>query len=266
MSTLLYDIPGPAARRRHRLLGAASALLLCGVLTSALLRLAHNGQFDEHMWLPFTDPDILNGIGHGLLATLRAAAAGIALALVLAILLAAARLSSHPLVRVPATGVIEFFRAIPVLLLILFFFLGFADQIGQFGALVIALALFNGSVLAEVIRAGILAVPRGQAEAASALGLRKHQVTALILLPQAVRAMLPSIISQCVVALKDTALGFVIAYEDLVRTGQLIYTGYHNILPTAFVIGSLYIAMNTALSTLASRIRNRNRTSVKAVP
>ncbi|MGO4420124.1 ABC transporter permease subunit [Streptomyces sp. MCAF7] len=143
----------------------------------------------------------------------------------------------------------------------LFLFLGFADEIGQFGALVIALALFNGSVLAEVIRAGILAVPRGQGEAASALGLRKHQITALILLPQAVRSMLPSIISQCVVALKDTALGFVIAYEDLVRTGQLIYTGYHNILPTAFVIGALYIAMNTALSTLATRMHDRSLTT-----
>ncbi|MGO4757461.1 ABC transporter permease subunit, partial [Streptomyces sp. 2MCAF27] len=130
MNTLLYDTPGPATRRRHRRLGAASLLLLSGALTAVILRLAHKGQFDEQMWQPFTDPDILNGIGQGLLATLKAAAAGIALALALAILLAAARLSGHPLVRIPATAVIEFFRAVPLLLLILFLFLGFADEIG----------------------------------------------------------------------------------------------------------------------------------------
>jgi glutamate transport system permease protein len=259
MNTLLYDAPGPHAQRRHGVFGAASALAVAVLLAMAVFKLAQNGQFEADQWEPFTDPDILSGIAEGLLATIHAAATGIALALILGAILAAARLSTHPAIQIPATTIIEFFRATPVLLLILFLFLGFADYIGQFGALVAALTLFNGSVLAEIIRAGILAVPRGQAEAASALGLRKTQVTALILLPQAVRTMLPAIISQCVVALKDTALGFVIAYEELVRTGQLIYTGYHNILPTAFVIGTIYISMNIALSRLATWTQNRTR-------
>jgi glutamate transport system permease protein len=150
-----------------------------------------------------------------------------------------------------------------VLLLILFLFLGFSDTIGRFGALITALALFNGSVLAEIIRSGILAVPRGQSEAAAAIGLSGFRTTRLILLPQAVRIMLPAIVGQCVVALKDTALGFVIAYEELVRTGQLIYTGYRNILPTAFVISVIYVSMNVALDRLATWLQNHRRSPVR---
>ena len=131
-----------------------------------------------------------------------------------------------------------------------------------------ALALYNGSVLAEVFRAGILAVPRGQSEAAAAIGLSRSQTMRLILVPQAVRTMLPAIVTQCVVALKDTALGFIIAYPELLRTGQLIYNGFVNIIPTAIVVAAIYMAMNLLLSRLAiwlerrqSRVRRRRSSS-----
>ena len=104
---------------------------------------------------------------------------------------------------------VEFFRAVPVLLLMVFiwYLIGINRDGASFWAVVIALTLYNGAVLAEVLRAGVNAVPKGQREAAYAIGMRKSQVMNIVLLPQAVKIMLPAIISQCIVALKDTALG-----------------------------------------------------------
>jgi glutamate transport system permease protein len=167
--------------------------------------------------------------------------------------------------------------------LILFLFLGFSDefdrwgdrisddvperisrilglgQMGTLGPLVLALTLYNGAVLAEIFRAGILAVPRGQGEAARAIGLTERQVMRSVLLPQATRIMLPAIVSQSVVALKDTALGFIIAYPELVRVGKLIYDYpiYNNIIPTAIVLTAVYVALNMSLEGLANWLSKR---------
>ena len=151
--------------------------------------------------------------------------------------------------------VVEFFRALPLVLLIFFAFLGLPRlgvDITAFGALVIGLTLYNGSVLAEIFRAGINAVPKGQVEAAYSIGLRKGAVTRLILVPQAVRIMLPAIVSQMVVLLKDSALGFIVAYPELLRSGRRIYTNIGNIIPTAIVIAAIYITINLALTGVAT--------------
>lgn len=121
----------------------------------------------------------------------------------------------------------------------------------------IALTLYNGSVLAEVFRAGINAVPAGQAEAAYALGMRKSQVMSLVLLPQAVKIMLPSIISQCVVALKDTSLGFYIAAPGLTAVGKAIYTEFQNQVQTALVLAAMYVAVNLVLTAIATWVQRR---------
>jgi glutamate transport system permease protein len=231
--------------------------VLVAVVVAVVLRLKSQGQFEAEKWEPFKDADILEALGKGVLATLRAAGLAVALALVLGAVLAVGRLAPQRFVRLVATGVVELFRAIPLVLLILFFFFRFGDTLGRYGALVAALALYNGAVLAEVFRAGILAVPRGQSEAAAALGLRRSQTMRLILVPQAVRTMLPAIVAQCVVALKDTALGFIIAYPELLRTGQLIYNGFFNIIPTAVVVAAIYVAMNLLLSRLAILLERR---------
>jgi glutamate transport system permease protein len=269
--SVLYDVPGPRARRRMLIFSAIGTLVVAGLVVLAVLRLNDNGVFSARQWRPFNDPGIQRLLLKALWATVKAALVAIVLALVLGVLLAAGRLSDHAWVRVPATTVIEFFRAVPLVLLILFLFLGLGDQLsplgelfgsqvpGAFGALVIGLMLYNGSVLAEVFRAGIAAVPRGQGEAAYALGLRKGQVMRMILVPQAARIMLPAIVSQCVVALKDTALGFIISYEELLRQGRLIYTNFGNIVPTLFVIAAIYIVMCLALSALASYLERRLR-------
>jgi glutamate transport system permease protein len=201
---------------------------------------------------------LLRGLG----ATLRASAVALVLAIALGLVLAAGRLSERWVLRQASGAVVEFFRALPLVLLIFFAFLGLPElgiEIGAFGALVIGLTLYNGSVLAEIFRAGINAVPRGQREAAYSLGLRKGAVTRLILVPQAVRIMLPTIISQLVVLLKDSALGFIVAYPELLRSGRRIYTNIGNVIPTAIVIAAIYIVINLALSALATFLESRQR-------
>ena len=255
--SVLYDVPGPRAKRRSLIGSTIGTAVVVAVAVAVVLRLQSQGQFEASKWEPFKDGDILEALGRGALATLRAAGLAIALALVLGSLLAVGRLAGQRYVRRFATGFIELFRALPLVLLILFFFFRFGDTLGRYGALVAALALYNGAVLAEVFRAGILAVPRGQSEAAAALGLSRAQTMRLILVPQAVRTMLPAIVAQCVVALKDTALGFIIAYPELLRTGQLIYNGFFNIIPTAVVVAAIYVAMNLLLSRLAIWLERR---------
>jgi glutamate transport system permease protein len=281
LSATLYDIPGPRARRRQQLWGVLGSLLVLGLVALVVWRLASKGQFEGELWAPFTDPAYIEALARGLGATVRAAVLAIALALVFGAVFAVARLSDRVWVRIPAAVVVEFFRAIPLLMLILFLWLGFSDSFGTFGdtlddlvpssvsgilgfddmdvlgPLVVGLTLYNGSVLAEVFRAGIHAVPHGQAEAAYAIGLRKSQVMRIVLVPQAVRIMLPAIISQCVIALKDTSLGFVIAYYELVQTGKGIFNANNNIIPTALVIAAIYITMNMSLSYLAVWLERR---------
>ena len=281
MSLVLFDEPGPRARRRARIGGLAGIAVLAAVLGWVGWKLQRSGEFSGEAWEPYSDIRIWRALAEALGATVRAAVFAIALALVYGVIMCAGRLSRRGWVRWPAAVVVEFFRATPLVVLILFLWIGFssqfedfgervddalpdrlaaivgADQMGSLGPLVVALTLYNGSVLAEIFRAGILAVPGGQREAALAVGLRESAVMRLVLLPQAVRIMLPAIVSQSVVALKDTSLGFIATYPELVRVGREIYDTYFNIIPTAFVVATIYITLNSMLSFLAYRLQQR---------
>jgi glutamate transport system permease protein len=258
--SILYDAPGPKTRRRHAIGGVAGGLLIAAILGLIIWKLKSEGQFTDAYWAPFQNSGVWqNTLLPGLRFTVQAAVLAIVLAVVFGMLLCLARLSDHRVVRVPGVAVIEFFRACPLLLLILFFYLAFGKQLGTLWPLVLGLMVYNGSVLAETFRAGINAVPRGEVEAGYAIGLATSQVTRNILLPQAIRAMLPSIISQCVVALKDTSLGFIISYEELVRRGKGIYESYYNIIPTALVLAAMFITINYTLSRIATYVETRMR-------
>lgn len=266
MSNVLYDLPGPAARRRAAVGSAIGGAVVVGVAAFVVWRLVERGHFEADKWEPFEDPDTWGAIRDGIVNTLKAAALGIVLALLVGVLLAVGRLSEKQFVRVPAVTIVEFFRAVPLLMLIFFFFLASPQTLGSYGALVAGLTLYNGAVLAEIFRAGINAVPRGQSEAAYSLGLGKRQVMQQVLLPQAVRAMLPALISQCVVVLKDTSLGFIVVYPELVRTGRLIYDSYFNIIPTVIVITVIYVSINMSLSALANLVERRTRARTGGAP
>jgi glutamate transport system permease protein len=267
MSSVLFDAPGPRALRRQRIGTIVAGLALAGLAGWVLWTLWDKEQITPDQWEPFTESNIVELLYEGLIDTLTAAAVAILLAVALGAVLASGRLSDHAVVRWPSILVIEFFRAIPLLLLIFFLFLGFGSTLGTFWALVLGLMLYNGSVLAEIFRAGILSVPRGQSEAAYAVGMRKSQVMRLILAPQAVRSMLPAIISQCVVALKDTALGFIIGAPGIVRDAERIYIApqYNNPLAVGILLAAIFIVINYSLSRLAVYLESRMRREGQAV-
>ncbi|MGH3734765.1 MAG: amino acid ABC transporter permease [Micromonosporaceae bacterium] len=260
MSSVLYDIPGPRARARNLVIGVVTVVAIIGLMVYVYFQFDRSGQFEPRLWQQFQFRSIQLQILDGLLATLQAAGIAAVLALLFGAFFAAGRLSDHLALRVPSVWVVEIFRAIP--LLILMFFLFYGLQISSLWAVVFGLTLYNGSVLAEIFRAGILAVPRGQSEAAYALGMRKTQVTVSILLPQAVRSMLPSIVSQLVVLLKDTALGFIITYPELLDVGKEIggrlVFGFPYV-PTYLIIAAIYISMCMFLSWFAHWLERRMR-------
>jgi len=262
VTSILYDIPGPRARRRTLIGSIIGGVLIAAVITLIVVRLEDSGQFRSEFWEPFTDSGIQRGLLRALGATLKAAGIAMVFALLLGSLLAVGRLSERAPMRWLATGVIEFFRAMPLVLLIFFARFGLPElgvDVDVLWYLVIGLSLYNGAVLAEILRAGIQSVARGQSEAAYAIGLRKSQVMRIVLLPQAIRTMLPTLVSQLVVLNKDTALGYIIAYPELLRRGKLIADNFGNIIPMAIVVGSVYILINLGLSTLASYLEGRQR-------
>ncbi|MBW1595471.1 amino acid ABC transporter permease [Streptomyces sp. JJ38] len=263
MSSVLYDTPGPRARRRNAILSVVGGGAILGLLVFSLVRIADSGQLAPEMWEIFQYSGIIDGLVDGLVSTLQAFVLAGVLSLVLAAVLAVARLSDHLPVRWFAIGFIELFRAVPLLITIFVIWAGFLTDEPMW-ALVLGLTLYNGAVQAEVLRAGILAVPKGQVEAAYALGMRKTQVMLTVQIPQAVRAMLPAVISQLVVTLKDTSLGYIIVYEELLYAGRLIASntlinGDNPYVTVIIVMGSLYIGLCMALSALATWIEKRGR-------
>ncbi|GGT13326.1 amino acid ABC transporter permease [Nonomuraea spiralis] len=269
-ASVLFDAPGPRARLRNHLLTAISLVAVLAAAYFVYRGFDAKGQWEGKIWQPFLTAEVWQEfILPGLLGTLKAAVAAAALALVFGAVFGLARLSDHAWIRVPAAAVVEIFRAIPLLLLIFFIFYlaptiaGGGDY--AFISVVLGLMLYNGSVLAEIVRAGVHAIPKGQAEAAYAVGMRKSQVLRMVLLPQAVTTMMPAIVSQLVVLLKDTALGYIIAYVDLLNTGFKILPAayFGSLIPAAIVIGIIYVALNMTLSYLATWLERRSRRSRK---
>jgi glutamate transport system permease protein len=266
MTAVLYDAPGPRARRRNLLLGVVGVALLVVVAGFVVYRFAATGQFDPDVWGWILYKNIQLLLLSALLNTLRAFALAAVLALLLGAVFAAGRLSDHAWISRPATALVEFFRAVPLLILIFILYFGVSRGLGvnvsAFTALVLGLMLYNGSVLAEVFRAGVVSLPRGQSEAAYGLGMRKTQVMTNVLLPQALRAMAPTILSQLVVVLKDTALGFIILYPELLYQARFLGGQVQlgsPILQVALVVAVIYIAMCLLLAQLANHLERRTR-------
>jgi glutamate transport system permease protein len=264
---VLYDVQGPKARRRVLITSLIGTAVLLVLLALAARRLQANGQFEYEKYEPFFSEPVLYEqlFLKGLRNTLTAAAYALVLALVLGILLAFGRLSHRWFVRIPATLFVEVFRGLPLLLLILGLFLGYpavtGSELSALWALVIGLTLYNGSVIAEIIRAGVLAVPKGQSEAAHAMGLGRGQTLRLVLLPQAVRVMLPALISQLVVLLKDTSLGFVIGFAELLRISGRLVQVLDNPIQLYVFVALIYIVINGLLGLLAGYLERRQRRS-----
>ncbi|MBQ0887282.1 amino acid ABC transporter permease [Streptomyces sp. RM72] len=274
MSSILYDAQGPRAKRRNVLFTVVFLVALAALLWWVFNTLNDKGQLEWALWKPFfTGTEAWSTyIWPGLQNTLKAAVLAVVIALPLGAVLGIARLSDHKWVRVPAAIVVEFFRSIPVLVLMIFGLALFAEYTNVSSddrplyAVVTGLVLYNASVLAEIVRSGILALPKGQAEGAMAIGLRKGQVMRLILLPQAVTAMLPAIVSQLVVILKDTALGgAILTFPELLASANTM-SGFYgaNVIASYTVVAVIYIALNFALTTFAAWLERRLRRAKKS--
>jgi glutamate transport system permease protein len=262
---VLFDVPGPRAKARNTTAGVVTIAVVVALVAVVVWRLAATGQLDARVWEWILYENVQLALVDGLIATLQAFASGAVLALVLGAILALGRLSDHAWLRNLSTGIVELFRAIPLVVLMFLFYYGMPSvgiTVSSYVAVVLGLTLYNGAVLAEVFRAGVLAVPRGQSEAAYALGLRKSGVMRFVLLPQAVRSMLPAIVSQLVVLLKDSALGFLITYPELLFQAQFLGSNAalgSPLIPVAMVVAVIYIALCLLLSALASWLERRTR-------
>lgn len=265
-ATVLYDTPGPRGIRLNRILTGITSILAAVIVIYVLLVLHQNGQLAAEKWTPFLRPTTWTTyLLPGILGTISAAAVSIILALLIGAVLGLGRLSPAKPIRAVCGIIVEVFRAIPVLLLMIFAYQLFAvynvvpsSQLA-FSAVVVGLTLYNGSVIAEVLRSGINALPRGQIEAGQVLGLSHRQIMLSILLPQAVAAMMPAIISQMVIALKDSALGYQIGYIEVVRSGLQSASYYRNFLAALVVVAIIMIIINTVLTKLAERIEAQLR-------
>ncbi|MFJ4866245.1 MULTISPECIES: amino acid ABC transporter permease [unclassified Streptomyces] len=273
MSSVLYDTPGPRAKVRNWIYSGIFVVLFGLVMWWALSLMAEKGQLAADKWTPFvTDGQVWTTyLIPGLLETLKAGALSMVIALPLGAVLGIGRLSDHAWVRGPVGTWVEFFRAIPVLMLMLFSSALYAPQFMDvpsdtrpFWAVVTGLVLYNSAVIAEIVRAGVLSLPRGQTDAAKAIGMRKGQTMTYVLIPQAVTAMLPALVSQLVVILKDTALGgALLGFAELLSMNRQISANYSNTIATLFVIALIYIVVNFALTSLASQLEGRLRKSKK---
>ncbi|HSU35531.1 MAG TPA: amino acid ABC transporter permease [Propionibacteriaceae bacterium] len=269
--SVLFDAPGPQARLRHRIMTVIAGLVLLGLILLIIRGLANpdNNQLTAEKWQPFLTSEAwlyyyLPGIG----ATLLAAAVAVVLALILGLLLGMGRLSELTPLRWFCSVFVEFFRAVPVLMMMLFAYFGL-QQVGLFGptlifiSVVIGLTFYNASVIAELVRAGVGSLPSGQREAGLAIGMTPNQTLAIVLLPQAITAMLPSMISQLVVILKDSALGYWINYLELLNQAKSFGTYQANTIPALIVAAVIYIVLNYGLSRLASLVESRLKTRSK---
>jgi glutamate transport system permease protein len=260
-STVVYDALGPRGRRRVLVSTVVVVLLLAGAAVFLLRRVASHGQLESPRWSYVTDPAVLRGLALGMVNNLRAAAIAGVVTLVLGLFLALGRLSSNRLVSVPTVAWIEFFRGFPLILLIIFPALlipHYFHDIDVLWYVVLGLVLYNSAVMAEIYRAGILSLDRGQREAAYAVGLTNGQAMRLVILPQAVRRMVPLILTQLIILFKDSTLGEVVSYPDALRRGETLGSFEPRVVFQAILVTALmFFVVSFTLSRLVALVERR---------
>lgn len=269
-ATVLYDALGPRGRRRATVVAILFAVLFAAFIGYAVYRLGQFGHLEAARWSYVTSPEILRYLGEGLLNNVKASAVAGVLALVLGLFLALGRLSAVAAVRVVSVGWIEFFRGFPLIMLILFPYLLFPVYLTALPALwyvVIGLTLYNSAVMAEIYRAGILSLDRGQFEAASSIGLRRGQAMRLVVLPQAIRRMVPLLLTQLVILFKDSTLGVAVTYPEMLRRGETMGSFEPRVVFEAMIVTALlFLGVGLLLSRTVAFVEYRQRRRSRAAP
>lgn len=267
VNRVLFDAPGPRARRRIQVVTVLSVLVIAGLLILALKQFGAHGQLAADRWQPFTHWPYIHFLLQGVEGTLKATATAAVFAFPLGAGMALLRISPNRALRYAATCYVELFRSVPLLLLIYAFLLAlprYGINLPIFWKLVVPIILVNVAILAEVFRAGIGAVDRGQSEAAAAIGLRRSQAMRIIILPQAIRIVVPALVTQLVSLLKDSTLGYVVSYPELMKQGNNLTVYTHLLVQTYLIIALIYIVMNYALGQLAQWLERRLRRRPRA--
>ena len=261
---VLFDAPGPRARRRHAILTVLGFVLAAATLALVLWKFAAQGQLEPSMWTSLFTADVWTAyLIPGLINTLKASAISIVLAIAFGLAFGLGRLSHVRAVRWVCGVVVEFFRSVPVLLMMYFAYRYysnngvFTNDVNPLAAVVTGLTLYNGSVIAELVRSGVFGLPKGQAEAGLSIGLTQGQTLRSIQLPQALTAMLPALVGQLVVILKDSALGTAVLYPELLQAAKDIGTAYSNTIAAYIFVAIIFILLNYGLTVVAGRVERR---------
>ena len=258
MSRAIEDIlfGGPSPRARVVTWGVSAAV--SGLLAYAIVaRFYAAGQFELRLWEFFGWTTTWAFLAKGLLGTLASAAMAAVIALVLGLVLLLGRLSRLRLVRLPSVAVIEFLRGVPTLLLIYVCFLVLPSvgiKLSTYWMLTLPVGLSTAAVVAEVYRAGVLAVPRGQTDAARSLGLTEAQVFFQVVFPQALRYIVPALVAQLVIVVKETTFGYVVTYGELMQNAKVLIANYQALVPVYLVVAALYCLVNYAISKASQRL------------
>ena len=269
---VLFDAPGPRARRIITLLNILVAVVIIGVLTWLYFALAAQGQMEPHLWWNAINLNAwTNYLIPGLTFTLQAAAIAVVTSVIFGLFFGFLRLAPIRVLRWISMVIVEFFRAVPVLVLMVFLHFFISQYLSTvidprdsaYYAVIIALTLYNGAVIAELVRSGVRSLPAGQREAALAVGMTTTKSLRFVEVPQALVAMLPSLVSQFVIILKDSALGYIIGFAELLRYSRQLGAGYGNIMQALVVAAIIFIIINSILVWLAQILSRRlsSRTS-----
>ena len=259
LEDILFGAPSPQARRVTQVASLIAAALLLALAAGIALRFHSAGQLEARFWEFFAWPTTWAFLAKGLLGTLASSAMAAVIALALGLVLLAGRLARPRIVRWPSIAVIEFLRGTPTLLLIYVCFLvlpAAGIKLGTYWMLTLPIGLSTAAVVAEVYRAGVLAVPRGQTDAARSLGLTEVQVFRFVVFPQALRYIVPALVAQLVIVVKDTTFGYIVTYGELMQNAKVLIANYHALVPVYLVVAVLYCLVNYAISR-ASRRLNR---------
>jgi His/Glu/Gln/Arg/opine family amino acid ABC transporter permease subunit len=258
LDDILFAAPSPRARTVIRVTGVVAAGAIVLLAAGIVFRFREAGQLAPRLWEFFAWPTTWAFLGRGLLGTLASAAMAAVIALALGLVLLMGRLARLRLVRWPSIAGIEFLRGTPTLLLIYVCFLVLPSvgiKLSTYWMLTLPIGLSTAAVVAEVYRAGVLAVPRGQTDAARSLGLTEFQVFFLVVFPQALRYIVPALVAQLVIVVKDTTFGYVVTYGELMENARVLIANYHALVPVYLVVAVLYCLVNYAISKASKRLR-----------
>ena len=264
----LYEEPGPRTKR-YTAVGTAISLAALAALAAAVVRQFYiNGQLAPRYWTIFFRWTTWRFLGQGLLGTLRAAAMAGVVTFILGFILMTGRICNYRILRLIATAIIDFVRGVPTLLFIYFFFLVLPQlgiRLDAFWKVTLPVGISACGVVAEVLRSGVNAVPRGQKEAAYSLGMRETGIFLKVVFPQAIRYVIPALISELVIVVKDTTFAYVVNFPDLMQNAKVLISNYDAMLSVYLVAAVIYILINFLLNRLSDTIaKQRPRTLVAA--